>query len=77
MSKYHGTRDLEFDQILHESDDAWLLLMEWVDDSFKIWFPKSECSIEDEIITVPAWLLERKSKEHEVQEFEDILRGVS
>jgi hypothetical protein len=43
--------------IKHETPKAWLAIME---DSKEIWFPKSQCKLSDDLMTVPNWLLKEK-----------------
>lgn len=45
-------------KILKETDLAWLLLLDDSDflNPVKEWFPKSQCELDDEFISVPEWL---------------------
>ena len=47
---------IEYDSILHETDGAWLLEI----DGDHIWFPKSQCDLDEEYIWCPEWLAEKK-----------------
>jgi len=48
--------NLEFKSIKKETPKAWLLIMSG---DAEYWFPKSKCSIKNNILTVPKWLLRR------------------
>lgn len=54
-------RPYHYDNLEHETDEAWLLRM----DVYNIWFPKSQCNIneDEEIIEVPEWLAIEKGLE--------------
>lgn len=46
---------IDFDEIKHQTDNAWLLII----DKKEVWFPKSICQIDDpkeNIICVPEWM---------------------
>jgi hypothetical protein len=51
--------NIPFIRIVHETEKAWLLLLE---EEWKEWFPKNQCSISEtsKIISVPYWLVEEK-----------------
>jgi len=51
--------NIPFIRIEHETEKAWLLLLE---EEWKEWFPKSQCSISEtsKIISVPYWLVKEK-----------------
>lgn len=46
----------EFKKVLKETEKSWLLQM--MGDN-EIWFPKSQCEINRNIIIAPKWLLKR------------------
>lgn len=50
------THSILFDELITETDDAWLLDI----DCEEMWFPKSVCTIEDTYITMPEWLADDK-----------------
>ena len=56
-----SANEYAFDELIKESELAWLLKMS--DD--EIWFPKSECELDehDKLITVPEWLAVEKGLE--------------
>ncbi len=43
--------------VKQETDKAWLTVLE---DGSEVWFPKSQCSMEDNKIHVPGWLVKAK-----------------
>ena len=51
--------ELQFKEILSETEKAWQLQM--MGDA-KLWWPKSQCSISGDIITVPDWLIQARTK---------------
>lgn len=63
--------ELRFLLVLRETDAAWYIRFPMKDDltNDDLWFPKSQCSIEEEakIISVPQWLVDKKEcEEYEV-----------
>ncbi len=56
---------IEFDSLDHETDDAYKVIIE----DAEIWFPKSECMLEEAIntIDVPGWLVAKKEDEHNIE----------
>jgi hypothetical protein len=73
MAKMH---QIEYDEVVRETDKAWLLLMTWVDDDFTMWVPKEPCYLDTKrkYIVMPHWLVERKAEELEIQELIDIIQ---
>ena len=49
---YGGDNLIENFEVLHETDKAWLIL----EGNQKAWFPKSQCSIEEDGFIYPDWL---------------------
>jgi hypothetical protein len=49
--------------------------MDWVEDDFKIWLPKSQCELDEYkyLIHIPRWLLRKKAEELELQDFRDLV----
>lgn len=49
---------IDYDHLVTETSSAWLLEI----DEDRIWFPKSECSIDEDehTLTGPEWLLTEK-----------------
>lgn len=50
------TYSIVFDELITETDEAWLLDI----DCEEMWFPKACCRIEDNYITMPVWLADDK-----------------
>lgn len=46
----------EFKQVLKETPKSWLLEM---NAGNKLWFPKAYCKLEDGLVIVPTWLVDR------------------
>lgn len=57
----NDTLDLLFDDLVHETENAWLL--QFGDE--EVWLPKSQCEIflGDQVVTVPQWLAEEEGLE--------------
>lgn len=49
--------EVEIKSIKHETPKAWLAIME---DDREIWFPKSQCELNDGVLSVPEWLMKEK-----------------
>lgn len=49
---------INFDYLVNETSSAWLLEI----DEDRIWFPKSQCEIDEDLkeLTGPEWLLKEK-----------------
>lgn len=58
MIKKHDLVDLNFDEVLAETEKAWLIVI----GDEKHWLPKSqvEIDLEDRQVTLPKWLAEEK-----------------
>jgi len=60
MSDYEDDQEFdsyEVDEFIHETDKAWLLDVEGLED----WFPKSVCEYEGEgSVLIPRWLAKKK-----------------
>ena len=71
------TYEIPFDELIVDGDKAWLLRLEWIDDNFTMWIPKSfgEIDMADKTMVVPWWLMRKKAEEHDIQEFYEILEG--
>lgn len=50
--------ELTVKSIKHETPKSWLAVLE---DNSEVWFPKSQCTLEDNTLTVPDWLIEAKN----------------
>jgi hypothetical protein len=48
---------LEVRSIKHETPKAWLAILE---DDKEVWFPKSQCKMDGNTLSVPGWLLKEK-----------------
>lgn len=48
---------IKIKSVKHETDKAWLAIL--TDDS-EVWFPKSQCDLKGEKITLPKWLARTK-----------------
>ncbi len=53
--------EIEVDELVHETDAAWLFVI----NGTEIWLPKSKCEYEesDSYVSVPRWLVEAKRRE--------------
>ena len=56
----NGIITIDFEEIKHETDLAWLLLLDGSDpfDPVQVWLPRSQCEIDEElgVAYVPEWL---------------------
>lgn len=52
--------EYEFKTIKKETQKAWLLIM---NGGNEMWFPKSHCTIKDNMIIIPTWLVYKKIAE--------------
>lgn len=49
---------IKIKSVKHETDMAWLAILE---DGSEVWFPKSQCSLKENSLLVPDWLVEAKN----------------
>lgn len=72
-----NTYEIPFDDLIVDGPNAWLIRLRWVDSNFTIWIPKSvgEIDIDDGIMDVPRWLMQKIADKHRIQEFYQILDG--
>ncbi len=55
------------DEVITETAKAYLVRLCWIDDNFKIWMPKSYCSVDcdESELYAPRWLIKSKAEEFE------------
>ena len=58
VKRHHNILDYEFEDIINETENAWLILIR----EEEIWFPKSQVEVDEDnnTISMPEWLATEK-----------------